>query len=288
MDDKVDPLKPVSDAADLIGKHGSDVVFTSLWVVLIASAISLAVWYTYRRLNGSYIHVDKIIDYLKENNSKVLRKEWNELPDLRSHQVFGAWQKELRESATVIVCNKDGSDSKLKTDLARDVISWSIRGYRDVIKTLLNLAYKDKDGFENYFGNSKECLRLVENTYLDANDGVRVRLIEELGFPVIVWEKLSRLRNKHHELMNKMFVLAINNHDVNYYRINEILNSYYAAADSISSAICSCISLLDLDDITYDRLAEAALTTRNSSQPIPEQSKYAPRIFEGMYNPKSR
>ena len=272
------PVPDLKDATELIESNGIETVLSAVVVVTIMAGIGLLIWWARRRLSGDYVRKDAAVAYVKKHHPKLIKPSIGELADLRDHDAFDMWNRELRLSDTLQVRTADGSIDVVQTRIAKDLIRWNIRANRNLFKRMLDEAYlhvpKDPTNFEEYFGDSKGFGHKVNQAFTDVKSAVAMKLKTDLRMPVIVYDSFEEHRSEVHETMRDMLQIAIANHTNNYWRMHEVLNSQYAFTRTFRFSVLNYLRCCDIDfsKITYEGDATSSALSMSTSMSIGELS----------------
>ena len=261
----VETVPDLADTTELIEANGIETVLSALVVIAIVVAIGLFSWWARRRISDSFIHKDDVIDYMKQKHPKLIKQGVQELSDLREHDAFDMWNRELRYCDTLQIKDKDGNIDHVQTAIAKDIIQWNIRGYRNVFKKMLdesyNLVDKDPDTFEEYFGDSKGFGHMVNNAFTQVKAAVAYKLKDEQKMPVDIYDSFDQYRSEVNETVRDMLQIAVANHTMNYWRMHEVLNSQYAFTRTLRLSTLNFFkcSGIDFTDVEYDGSSDNTL-----------------------------
>ena len=273
----VENVPDLDKTVDLIENSGIETVLSAVVVIALMTGMGLLIWWLKRKLSGDYIHKDKVIEYVKEHKPEKIKPSVKELADLRDHDAFDMWDREIRYCESMTIRDPDGSLNKVKTDIARDIVQWTIRANRNTFKKILDEAYnlveKDPDTFEEYFGDPKSFQHIVNKALTQIKTAITYKLKDDLKMPDNILVAFDQYRAEVHETMRDMLQLAVTNHTNNYWRMHEVLNSQYAFTRTLRLSVTNFImySQIDFSEIEYIRrdgegtLPTFSVSTRNSS-----------------------
>lgn len=253
-----EPVVPdLGDTAKLIEETGIETVLSAVVIVCLMTALGFAVWFGRKKLSGNYIEKDKAIEYVKKEHSEIIVKKVNELSDLRQHDAFDMWDQVIRQTQTMRILDKNGNVDETRTNIARDLIVWHMRAYRNVFRHLLDEAYnlvdKDPETFEEYFGDGKGFQHMVNKSFTNIKSGVMNKLRNELKMPKFIYDSFDEYRKEINETMRDMLQIAVANHSNNYWRMHEVLNSQYAFSRGFAASVLNFMDKIDsrLEGVEY-------------------------------------
>ena len=283
----VEEVTPPSlgEAVDLIESNGIETVLSAVVIVCLMTALGFAVWLGRKRLGGNYIKKDEAIAYVKKEHSDMIVKQVNELPDLRQHDAFDMFDQVLRSSYILRILDKDGNVDEARTNIAKDLIQWHMRGYRNVFKHILDEAYqlveKDPNTFEEYFGDSKSFHHMINQSFTNIKAGVMNKLRNELQMPKFIYDTFDEMRQEINETMRDMLQIAVSNHSNNYWRMHEVLNSQYAFSRVFKTGVVNFIDKMGdkLDGVNYESGSGSYMTAAAFTAPKFTTPNAGPDIF---------
>lgn len=271
----------------MIGDNGAMIVIVAVFLCLITSGGFLALWYWKRRLSGEHIAKDDVLAYVRKEHPSVLKPDIAHLPDLKDHPCFAACTKQIRSAeALVMTVTGDGPSAmnarKVATDLARDLVIWTLRAYRDGMHELVVEGYEHATGLNGYLGDAARFRSLVDGRYTAILSAVRYRLVTEFNFPAEVYDHFQAYREPSDEVMGEMLGLAASTQTEAYWRLKSSLDSVYARALSFRDLVEQFLFAMGterLAHIIYERGAEASQGTM-AAVPAQKGSEYPAALFE--------
>lgn len=261
----VEATPSLSDTVDLIEKSGVETVLSAVVVITLLSGLGIFFWWLKRKLSGDYIHKDKALEYVKESQPEKLKPDIRDLSDLRDHDAFDMWAREIRFADSMEIRDKQGNVDRFKTDVARDIIQWTIRANRNAFKRILDEAYnlvdKDPDTFEEYFGDAKSFQHKVNNALTQIKTAISYKLRDDLEMPDIVVNSFDQYRAEVHETMRDMLQIAVTNHTNSYWRMHEVLNSQYAFTRTLRISVFNFLIMANdsFEGLEYHSSSESTL-----------------------------
>lgn len=222
----VDPaINAAGKTAGMVVDYGM-LVFCGVAVLFFIGGVGYLMFrYANQRISGEYVHKDKVIDYVKEHHSEVLRKNAEERPSLMVHRIFNI--------ATTIIRRAEAAETSAAV---RDLIVWTLRAYRDGFLDLVEEAYKNKDGFDAFWPTPEIFKAKVSNLITEIDAAVRCRLVDEFNFPISYYNAWITFRGDHDKLMDDMLDLA-SDRETPYDRVVAVLDSLYAKAASFQRMV---------------------------------------------------
>lgn len=261
----------VNKTAGLIEDKGMLIVVGALFIIAAAIAIWLVARYWNRKLNGEYIKQSDVIDWIKKNKPEVLKPDISVLPNLRNHRFFNESTRQIRIA--------EGSSQNI---IERDLVVWTLRGYRDVFADIVELAYEDKSGFDEIIGDPTKFRSKIDSASVEASAAIRYRLVDEFGFSSSLYAKWQKSRETSDDLMTNMLEIAAERLSA-YDRLQCILDSQYARVLMVRKIISEFVAKeATKDDVElYKPPVEAGDSTFQtmSVKPI-QRGSYPAAIFE--------
>lgn len=256
----------LNDTVDTISKNGIETVLSAVVIITILTGLSIFAWWLKRKLSGDYIKKSDALAYVRKNHPDVIKPTVTELADLRDHDAFDMWDRELRYCDSLQVVNPDGTINLVQSAIAKDIIQWNIRAHRNTFKKILdesyNLVKKDPSTFEEYFGDSKGFNHKINNAYTQIKAGVAYKLKGDLKMPEIVFDSFDQYRAEVHETMRDMLQIAVTNHTNNYWRLHEVLNAQYAFTRTFR------ISVMNFLSCSGDKFNEVEYVSKNNQETL--------------------
>lgn len=254
---EVAPVPSLNETVDLIEKSSIETVLSAVVIIVLVTGIGIFAWWLRRKLSGDYIHKDKTLEYVKENHPEKIKPSINELSDLRDHDAFDMWDRELRYCDSLQVKDQSGKINTKYSAIAKDLIQWTIRANRNTFKKMLDEAYQlveqDPEAFERYFGDSKGFNHKINGALTQIKAAISYKLKDELEMPELVYNSFEQYREEVQETMRDMLQIAVTNHTNNYWRMHEVLNSQYAFTRTLRLSVINFLicSGGKFDDVEY-------------------------------------
>jgi len=246
--------EPIQKTAGLIADYGILIVIGSLFVIAAGSAIFLVIRYWNKKISGEYVKKSEILEWLKENNPSILRQDHSSLPDLRNHKFFNEANRQIR-----------AAENSSSSNLERDLIAWTIRGYRDVFATILGNAYESKEGFDAVIGDATKFRSSIDSALVESSSDTKYRLVVDFEFPAAVYSKWLKSRELSDELMTNMLDIATER-QTPYDRLQCALDSQYARVLMLRKSVEDFVGTIPQEQIeAYKPPTEAEHNTYHDS-----------------------
>ena len=285
----MDVAPDLKETVGIIEKSGLETVLSAVVIMALVAGVSIFIWWIRRKLSGDYIHKDEVLNYVKDKHPSRVKPPITELADLRTHDTFDMWDRELRSCDSIRIRDDNGVINDTKSALAKDIIQWTIRAHRNTFKKMLdesyNLVSKSPESFEDYYGDPKGFQHKVNNAYTQIKSAITYKIKDDLKMPSIVFDTFEQYRSEVQETMRDMLQIAVTNHTNNYWRMHEVLNSQYAFTKTLRISVmtffkCYCP---DLSNIHYSSVTD--WTLQNNKPQIEIGTDFGPHnTAEAIFN----
>lgn len=255
----------LGETVDIINKSGLETVLSAVVVMALVAGVGIFAWWIRRKLSGDYIHKDEVLNYVKEKHPSRVKPPITELADLRTHDAFDMWDREIRTCDSIQIRDNNGNVDYTKSALAKDIIQWTIRAHRNTFKKMLdesyNLVSKSPESFEDYYGDPKGFQHKINNAYTQIKAAISYKIKDDLKMPLIVFDNFEQYRSEIQETMRDMLQIAVTNHTNNYWRMHEVLNSQYAFTRTLRASVITFLKCYcpDISNITYTSVTDGTL-----------------------------
>ena len=153
-----------------------------LTITISLILIFVIFYYFNRKINRFYIKKSAAADFVNKSSLLVL-------PDLRNHRFFNEASRQMRIA--------ESSSNKLEKILT----VWTIRGYRNMLSSIMHDIYEEPDKFD-MIGNPNKFRSSMGSSLVTVSSTIRHKLIDEFSFPVSVYAKWEKHKEWFDELMS--------------------------------------------------------------------------------------
>lgn len=261
----------VGSFAKMIGDNGMMICVCAVVLMGLAGTMVIGLKYWNRRVGGEYIKKSEIKDYLKENHPELLITSADDLPKLSEHSFFATCTTGIRSAESMRI-----GTSVVKTDLAKDLLTWSFRAYRNVFAGLVEAIYEHKNGFDAAAGNRQRVQALISEHLSIVNGGIRSKLVGELEYPVAVYDAWYNEQRERDRALVDVIELVIAQNPQAYWQISNTLTALYFKALTMEDEVIHFFENFTVEGVAYESLPENRESTYSSMNA---------RSMEG-YNPK--
>lgn len=242
--------------AGLIADYGMLVMVGALFLIAAASALWMVIKFYNRKIGGEYVLRSDAVAVAKTLRPDLFRPEPKDLPHLLNHRFFPAATKCMRSAEAA--CSSDN----VQDLMIRDLTVWTLRAYRDSFHDIIEAAYANKDGFNEYLGNASALRTRIDVAYTELSSAVRYRLVEEYTFPVRIFDRWITWREESDRMMIDVMDLAMAHPDA-YWQLHTVLDSLYARCVMLRSHVVSFFHNMPADirdSVTYVPMIAAETT----------------------------
>lgn len=240
---------PTGGTAGMIADYGMLVVVGAVFLGAVGLGIRLLYRYFDRMTSGKWLEKEKALEYVKETYPGLLKKTYKELPDLRDHPAFAKYAEEIRTCAALHI-HIGGFEDRIKTSLVRDIVQVTLKAHRTGFAGMLQFAYSHQPDFDSYFGDARKFHSHVSGLRNRIERAVKEKMAD-MEVPSYIFDGLTLEMSGHTRMMASMLDLAAANHDENYWRMNEVLNSEYAWCSGFREAVAHYIGEIDTAGSAY-------------------------------------